>query len=93
MSEARYKGIMAREGLVGESQLTCDSCVLIRIDNVALLAENAIINLSLPYLCEVLCIADAIYDIIIGTWLEQEALGTQNVCDDGCDDDQSSSLM
>ncbi|GFN98591.1 hypothetical protein PoB_002509700 [Plakobranchus ocellatus] len=42
---------------------------MLRIDNTALLADKAVINLRLPYLCgevKVLGIPGAIYDVIFG---------------------------
>ncbi|GFN89056.1 gypsy retrotransposon integrase 1-like protein [Plakobranchus ocellatus] len=63
------EGVVVLKGLVEEGQLTGESCLLIRIDNTALLAEKVVINLRTPYLCgevKALCIPDAICDVIVG---------------------------
>ncbi|GFR79434.1 hypothetical protein ElyMa_000556300 [Elysia marginata] len=50
-------------------KLTGECCLLLRIDNTALLAEKAVINLRTPFLSgevKALCIPDAICDVIVG---------------------------
>ncbi|GFO06134.1 PiggyBac transposable element-derived protein 4 [Plakobranchus ocellatus] len=69
MRDTRCEGIVLRKGLVEEGQLTRESSLLIRIENTALLAVKADVNLRTPYLCgkvKALCIPDAIYDVIVG---------------------------
>ncbi|GFO40785.1 hypothetical protein PoB_006729000 [Plakobranchus ocellatus] len=54
------------EGVVEEEQLTRESCLLIRIENTALLAEKAVVNLRTLYgEVQALCIAYAICDVIV----------------------------
>ncbi|GFS17524.1 Gypsy retrotransposon integrase-like protein 1 [Elysia marginata] len=61
-------GVVRRQ-LVDAGQLTGECCLLLRIDNTALLAEKAVINLRSPFLSgevKALCIPDAICDVIVG---------------------------
>ncbi|GFO13012.1 hypothetical protein PoB_003951700 [Plakobranchus ocellatus] len=47
---------------------TGESCVLIRIDNTAVLAEKSVINLRMPYIfgeVKMLCISAAVCDVIV----------------------------
>ncbi|GFO48116.1 hypothetical protein PoB_007462100 [Plakobranchus ocellatus] len=63
------EGVVVRKQLVDTSQLTGECCLLLRIDNTALLAEKAVISLRTPFLSgevKVLCIPDAICDVIVG---------------------------
>ncbi|GFR71497.1 zinc finger protein [Elysia marginata] len=62
------KGVVVRRQLVDAGQLTGECCLLLRIDNTALLAEKAVINLRTPFLSgevKALCIPDAICDVIV----------------------------
>ncbi|GFO26819.1 gypsy retrotransposon integrase-like protein 1 [Plakobranchus ocellatus] len=63
------EGVVVRKQLVDASQLTGECCLLLRIDNTALLAEKAVISLRTPFLSEevkALCIPDAICGVIVG---------------------------
>ncbi|GFO44380.1 hypothetical protein PoB_007088500 [Plakobranchus ocellatus] len=63
------EGVVVRKQLVDASQLTGECCLLLRIDNTALLAEKAVISLRTPFLSgegKALCIPDAICDVIVG---------------------------
>ncbi|GFO18459.1 reverse transcriptase [Plakobranchus ocellatus] len=44
------EGVVVRKQLVDASQLTGECCLLLRIDNTALLAEKAVISLRTPFL-------------------------------------------
>ncbi|GFS22004.1 reverse transcriptase [Elysia marginata] len=69
MRDTGCEGVVVRRQLVDAGQLTGECCLLLRIDNTALLAEKAIINLRTPFLSEevkALCTPDAICDIIDG---------------------------
>ena len=61
--------VVVRRGLVDDSQLTGERCLITRIDNTKLLAEKAVIDVSTPYLhgkVEALCIPQAVCDLIVG---------------------------
>ncbi|GFO34299.1 hypothetical protein PoB_006080400 [Plakobranchus ocellatus] len=69
MRDTGCEGVVVRKQLVDASQLTGECCLLLRIDNTALLAEKAVISLSTPFLSgevKALCIPDAICDVIVG---------------------------
>ncbi|GFO24247.1 hypothetical protein PoB_005075200 [Plakobranchus ocellatus] len=69
MRDTGLEGVVVRKQLVDASQLTGECCLLLRIDNTALLAEKAVISLRTPFLSgevKALCIPDAISDLIIG---------------------------
>ncbi|GFO32682.1 hypothetical protein PoB_005918700 [Plakobranchus ocellatus] len=69
MRDTGCEDVVVRKQLVDESQLTGVCCLLLRIDNTALLAEKAVISLRTPFLSEevkALCIPDAICDVIVG---------------------------
>ncbi|GFO17319.1 hypothetical protein PoB_004382400 [Plakobranchus ocellatus] len=69
MRDTGCEGVVVRKQLVDASQLTGESCLLLRIDNTALLAEKAVISLRTPFLSgvvKVVCIPDAICDVIFG---------------------------
>ncbi|GFS22033.1 hypothetical protein ElyMa_001607300 [Elysia marginata] len=69
MRDTGCEGVVVRRQLVDAGQLTGECCLLLRIDNTALLAEKAVINLRTPFLSEevkALCIPDAICDVIVG---------------------------
>ncbi|GFO24783.1 LOW QUALITY PROTEIN: gypsy retrotransposon integrase-like protein 1 [Plakobranchus ocellatus] len=69
MRDTGCEGVVVRKQLVDTSQLTGECCLLLRIDNTALLAEKAVISLRTPFLSgevKALCIPDAICDVIVG---------------------------
>ncbi|GFN91294.1 hypothetical protein PoB_001780000 [Plakobranchus ocellatus] len=69
MRDTGCEGVVVRKQLVDASQLTGECCLLLRIDNTALLAEKAVISLRTPFLSgevKALCILDAICDVIVG---------------------------
>ncbi|GFO42458.1 gypsy retrotransposon integrase-like protein 1 [Plakobranchus ocellatus] len=69
MRDTGCEGVVVRKQLVDASQLTGECCLLLRIDNTALLTEKAVISLRTPFLSgevKALCIPDAIYDVILG---------------------------
>ncbi|GFO42294.1 hypothetical protein PoB_006879900 [Plakobranchus ocellatus] len=69
MRDTGCEGVVVRKQLVDASQLTGECCLLLRIDNTALLAEKAVISLRTPFLSgevKALCIPDAICDVIVG---------------------------
>ncbi|GFS26067.1 hypothetical protein ElyMa_001705400 [Elysia marginata] len=69
MRDTGCEGVVVRRQLVDPGQLTGECCLLLRIDNTALLAEKAVINSRTPFLSgevKALCIPDDIYDIIVG---------------------------
>ncbi|GFO41266.1 Zinc finger protein [Plakobranchus ocellatus] len=69
MCDTGCEGVVVRKQLVDASHLTGECCLLLRIDNTALLAEKAVISLRTPFLCgevKALCIPDAICDVIVG---------------------------
>ncbi|GFO15088.1 gypsy retrotransposon integrase-like protein 1 [Plakobranchus ocellatus] len=69
MPDTSCEGVVVRKQLVDANQLTGECCLLLRIDNTALLAEKAVISLRTPFLSgevKALCILDAIYDVIVG---------------------------
>ncbi|GFO34139.1 Zinc finger protein [Plakobranchus ocellatus] len=73
MRDTGCEGVVVRKQLVDASQLTGECCLLLRIDNTALLAEKA------PFLSgevKALCIPDAICDVIVRTWKELGARKT-----------------
>ncbi|GFO04582.1 reverse transcriptase [Plakobranchus ocellatus] len=51
MRDTGCEGVVAPKGPAEECQLTGENSVLIKIDNIALLAVKAMINLRVPYLC------------------------------------------
>ncbi|GFO02102.1 hypothetical protein PoB_002860700 [Plakobranchus ocellatus] len=69
MRDTGCEGVVVRKQLVDASQLTGECCLLLRIDNTALLPEKAVISLRTPFLSgevKTLCIPDAICDVIVG---------------------------
>ncbi|GFO39219.1 hypothetical protein PoB_006572400 [Plakobranchus ocellatus] len=69
MRDTGCEGVVVRKQLVDASQLTGECCLLLRIDNTALLAVKAVISLRTPFLSgevKALCIPDAICDVIVG---------------------------
>ncbi|GFO14924.1 gypsy retrotransposon integrase-like protein 1 [Plakobranchus ocellatus] len=69
MRDTGCEGVVVRKQLVDASQVTGECCLLLRIDNTALLAEKAVISLRTPFLSgevKALCIPDAICDVIVG---------------------------
>ncbi|GFO34008.1 Zinc finger protein [Plakobranchus ocellatus] len=69
MRDTGCEGVVVRKQLVDTSQLTGEYCLLLRIENTALLAEKAVISLRTPFLSgevKALCIPDAICDVIVG---------------------------
>ncbi|GFO36303.1 Zinc finger protein [Plakobranchus ocellatus] len=69
MRDTGCEGVVVRKQLVDASQLTGECCLLLRVDNTALLAEKAVISLRTPFLSgevKALCIPDAICDVIVG---------------------------
>ncbi|GFS23681.1 reverse transcriptase [Elysia marginata] len=69
MRDTGCEGVVVRRQLVDAGHLTGECCLLLRIDNTALLAERAVINLRTPFLIgevKALCIPDAICDVIVG---------------------------
>ncbi|GFR58247.1 hypothetical protein ElyMa_000025200 [Elysia marginata] len=69
MRDTGCEGVVVRRQLADVGQLTGECCLLLRIDNTALLAEKADINLRTPFLSgevKALCIPDAICDVIVG---------------------------
>ncbi|GFO24635.1 hypothetical protein PoB_005114000 [Plakobranchus ocellatus] len=69
MRDTGCEGVVVRKQLVDASELTGECCLLLRIDNTALLAEKAVISLRTPFLSgevKALCIPDAICDVIVG---------------------------
>ncbi|GFN94290.1 Zinc finger protein [Plakobranchus ocellatus] len=69
MKVTGYDDVVVRKRLVEDKQLAGESCLLIRIDKSALLAEKAVVNLRAPYQCgeeKAFCIPNAICDIILG---------------------------
>ncbi|GFS19588.1 hypothetical protein ElyMa_003293700 [Elysia marginata] len=69
MRDTGCEGVVVRRHLVDAGQLTGECCLLLRIDNTALLAEKAVINLRTPFLSrevKAMCIPDAICDVIVG---------------------------
>ncbi|GFO17880.1 reverse transcriptase [Plakobranchus ocellatus] len=69
MRDTGCEGVVVRKQLVDVSQLTGECCLLLRIDNTALLAEKAVFSLRTPYLSgevKSLCIPDASCDVIVG---------------------------
>ncbi|GFO00799.1 Zinc finger protein [Plakobranchus ocellatus] len=69
MRDTGCEGVVVRKQLVDTSQLTGECCLLLRIDNTALLAEKAVISLRTPLLSgevKALCIPDAICDVNVG---------------------------
>ncbi|GFO27103.1 hypothetical protein PoB_005360800 [Plakobranchus ocellatus] len=68
MRDTGCEGVVVRKQLFGASQLTVECCLLLRIDNTALLAEKAVISLRAAFLSgevKALCIPDAICDVIV----------------------------
>ncbi|GFO29053.1 Zinc finger protein [Plakobranchus ocellatus] len=64
----QHTDIVVRKGLVEESQLNSERCLLIRINNTALLTKKAEVNLKTPYVCgevKTLYIPGAICDVIV----------------------------
>ena len=60
---------MVRRVLVDDDQLTGKCCLIVRIDNTALLAEKARIQVKTPYLSgevEALCIPEVICHLVVG---------------------------
>ncbi|GFN97916.1 retroviral-like aspartic protease 1 [Plakobranchus ocellatus] len=69
MCDTGCEGVVVRKQLVDASQLIGECCLLLRIDNTALLAEKAVISLRTPFLSgevKALCIPDAICGVIVG---------------------------
>ncbi|GFO02543.1 reverse transcriptase [Plakobranchus ocellatus] len=69
MRDTGCEGVVVRLQLVDVNQLTGECCLLLRIDNTALLAERAVISLRTTFLSgevKALCIPDAICDVIVG---------------------------
>ncbi|GFO41784.1 gypsy retrotransposon integrase-like protein 1 [Plakobranchus ocellatus] len=69
MRDTGCEGVVVRKQLVDASQLTGECCLLLRIDNTALLAEKAVISLRTPFLSgevKALCMPNAICDVIVG---------------------------
>ncbi|GFR80635.1 Gypsy retrotransposon integrase-like protein 1 [Elysia marginata] len=69
MRDTGCEGVVVQRQLVDAGQLTGECCLLLRIDNTALLAEKAVINLRTPFLSgevKALCIPDAMCDVIVG---------------------------
>ncbi|GFO43369.1 gypsy retrotransposon integrase-like protein 1 [Plakobranchus ocellatus] len=69
MRDTGCEGVVVKKQLVDASQLTGECCLLLRIDNTALLAEKAVISLRTPFLSgelKALYIPEAICDVIIG---------------------------
>ncbi|GFS23311.1 hypothetical protein ElyMa_003386600 [Elysia marginata] len=69
MRDTGCEGVVVRRQLVDAGLLTGECCLLLTIDNTALLAEKAVINLRTPFLSgkvKALCIPDAICDVIVG---------------------------
>ncbi|GFO43375.1 Gag-Pol polyprotein [Plakobranchus ocellatus] len=69
MRHTGCESVVVRKQLVDASQLTGECCLLLRIDNTALLAGKAVISLRTPFLSgevKALCIPDAICDVIVG---------------------------
>ncbi|GFN78572.1 hypothetical protein PoB_000507800 [Plakobranchus ocellatus] len=69
MRDTGCEGFVVRKQLVDTSQLIGECCLLLRIDNTALLAEKGVISLRTPFLSgevKALCIPDAICDVIVG---------------------------
>ncbi|GFR87729.1 zinc finger protein [Elysia marginata] len=69
MRDTGCEGVVVRRKLVDAGQLTGECCLLLRIDNTALLAEKADINFRTPFLSgevKALYIPDAICDVIVG---------------------------
>ncbi|GFN79553.1 gypsy retrotransposon integrase-like protein 1 [Plakobranchus ocellatus] len=69
MRDTGCESVVVRKQLVEPSQLIGECCVLLRIDNTALLAEKTVISLRTPFLSgelKALCIPDAICDVIVG---------------------------
>ncbi|GFO34864.1 gypsy retrotransposon integrase-like protein 1 [Plakobranchus ocellatus] len=69
MRDIDCESVVVRKQLVEASQLTGQCCLLLRIDNTALLAEKAVISLRTPFLngeVKALCIPDANCDVIVG---------------------------
>ncbi|GFN83871.1 hypothetical protein PoB_001037700 [Plakobranchus ocellatus] len=69
MREIGCEAFVVHRTLVEESQLTGENCLMIRIDNTALLAEKVVVNLRTSYLSDeikALCIPDAVCDVIVG---------------------------
>ncbi|GFO13784.1 Pol polyprotein [Plakobranchus ocellatus] len=69
MRDTGCEGVVVRKQLVDASQLTGECCLMLRIDNTALLAEKAVISLRTRFFSgevQVLCIPDANYDVIVG---------------------------
>ncbi|GFR86272.1 hypothetical protein ElyMa_002463300 [Elysia marginata] len=67
MRDTGCEGVVVGRQLVDAGQLTGECCLLLRIDNTALLAEKAVINLRTPFLSgevKALCIPDAICDVM-----------------------------
>ena len=63
------EGIVVTCRLVEDSQLTVVCCLIVRIDNTVFLAEKARIHVKTAYLSgdvEVLCIPEAICDLVVG---------------------------
>ncbi|GFO38420.1 Pol polyprotein [Plakobranchus ocellatus] len=68
MRDTGCEGVVLTKQLVDANQLTGECCLLLMIDNTALLAEKAVISLKTPFLSgevKALCILDAIYDVIV----------------------------
>ncbi|KAK3734256.1 hypothetical protein RRG08_049674 [Elysia crispata] len=71
------EGVLVRRRLADDDQLTAKCCLIVRIDNTLLLAENVRIQVKTPYLygeVEALCIPKAICDLVVGNVM---VLGTQ----------------
>ncbi|GFO19357.1 gypsy retrotransposon integrase-like protein 1 [Plakobranchus ocellatus] len=69
MRDTGCEGVVVRKQLVDASQLTGECCLLLRIDNTALLAEKVVISLRTPFLCgevKAFCIPNANCDVIVG---------------------------
>ncbi|GFO01446.1 retrovirus-related pol polyprotein from transposon 297 [Plakobranchus ocellatus] len=69
MRDTGCESVVVRKQLVDASQLTGERCLLLRIDNTALLAKKAVIGLRTPFFSgevKALCILDAICDVIVG---------------------------
>ncbi|GFR64262.1 reverse transcriptase [Elysia marginata] len=94
MRDTGCEGVVVRRQLVDAGQLTGECCLLLRIDNTALLAEKAVINLRTPFLSgevKALCIPDAICDVIVGNVDGARSPEDPDMSDGGCGDDQGAS--
>ncbi|GFO36710.1 hypothetical protein PoB_006321500 [Plakobranchus ocellatus] len=80
MRDTGCEGVVVRKQLVDASQLTGECCLLLRIDNAALLVERAVMSLRTPFLSgevKALCIPDASVMSSLGTWKGLRARRTQ----------------